>query len=90
MKNVNEIVELIKSGKVNLELIDDRVTNQKKLEMVDGSGFEKLCEFSDEEYFKALYKKDEKYFYAERQYCADNAFTGSCELQYDKLYEVEV
>lgn len=88
MKNVNEIVEKIKSGVANLKLIDDRVSQQKKIEMVDQSGFEKLCEFGNDEYFMALYKRDNKFYYAERQYCADNASTGSCEMQYDKLYEV--
>ncbi|NOH15685.1 hypothetical protein [Clostridium cochlearium] len=88
MGNVNKIVEDIKSGKANLELLDDRVTQNKKLDFVQQSGFEKLCEFGNDETFKALYKKEGKYYYAEREYCADNAQTGSCEMQYDKLYQV--
>lgn len=90
MNIVNEIVENIKSGKANLKLLDDRITQNKKMELIQQSGFEELCKFGDDETFRALYKKEGKYYYAEREYCADNAQTGSCEMQYDKLYEVEL
>ncbi|WP_125153015.1 hypothetical protein [Clostridium rectalis] len=85
---VNGIIENIKRGRANLKLLDDKIIQNSGLDTEGKGDYLKVCEFGDDDTFKAVYRKDDKYYYVERQYCADGNQMGSCDMQYDKLYEV--
>lgn len=88
MINVEEIIKSIEKGTAKLELIIDRAREHNAQNVTSESGYMKVYEKETEEAHRALYKKGEEYFYSERIYCADLEQTGSCNVQYEKLYKV--
>ncbi|QGU95885.1 hypothetical protein GOM49_12990 [Clostridium bovifaecis] len=88
MKNIEEIIKSIEDGTVKLELINDMGIANPSTTIVDANEYKKVYVIPDDNAFKAIYVKGEEYYYGERIYCADEAQTGSCNIEYEKLYKI--
>ncbi|MCY6959393.1 hypothetical protein [Clostridium brassicae] len=88
MKNVDEIIKSIQEGNAKLELINDSSILDSSQTLINKDEYTKVAIIEDDKAFKAIYKKNDEYFYGERIYCADEAQTGSCNIEYEKLYKI--
>ncbi|WMJ80751.1 hypothetical protein RBU49_00460 [Clostridium sp. MB40-C1] len=88
MKNIEEIIKSIQEGNVKLELINDSNILDSSQTLINKDEYTIVTIIEDDKAFKAIYKKDDEYFYVERIYCADEAQTGSCNMEYEKLYKI--
>lgn len=88
MRSLTEIIKSIEEGSVKLELVKDSGILNPASTIVDASEYKKVHVIPDDNAFKAIYVKGDEYFYGERIYCADEAQTGSCNIEYEKLYKV--
>ncbi|MEA4827228.1 MAG: hypothetical protein VB130_11410 [Clostridium sp.] len=88
MRSLEEIIKSIEEGSVKLELINDSGILNPSSTIVDANEYKKVHVIPDENAFRAIYVKGDEYFYGERIYCADEAQTGSCNIEYEKLYKV--
>ena len=88
MRNLEEVVKSIEDGNVKLELVNDSGIIDSSTTIVNPDEYKKVHVIPDENAFKAIYVKNDEYYYGERIYCADEAQTGSCNIEYEKLYKV--
>lgn len=86
--NYEELMKDVMSGKIRLELMIDRAIQIGDASAINESGYERLCDSSDEEKYRALLKRGEDFYYAEKEFCADLQQSGSCNYQYEKIYKV--
>lgn len=88
MRNLQDVIKSLAEGTAKLELINDSGILNPSTTIVDENEYKRVHVIEDESAFKAVYLKGEEYYYGERIYCADEAQTGSCNIEYEKLYKV--
>lgn len=88
MRSLEEIIKNIEDGSVKLELVKDSGIINPSATIVNEEEYKRVHVIPDENAFKAIYVKGNEYYYGERIYCADEAQTGSCNIEYEKLYKI--
>lgn len=88
MRSLEDIIKIIEDGSAKLELVNDSGIIDSSTTIVSDE-YKKVHVIPDENAFKAIYVKGDEYYYGERIYCADEAQTGSCNIEYEKLYKVQ-
>jgi len=88
VRNLEDVIKSLDAGTAKLELINDIGILNPSTSIVDENEYKRVHVIEDENAFKAIYQKGEEYYYGERIYCADEAQTGSCNIEYEKLYRI--
>ena len=88
MRNLEDILKSLETGTAKLELINDTGISNPSTSIVDENEYKRIHVIEDDNAFKAIYLKGQEYYYGERIYCADEAQTGSCNIEYEKLYKI--